>query len=153
MKTLTLSPRALTARALARRLLAAHGLHDWSFSYNRSKVNMGLCLYGLRAVQLSIHFVERNGLADVRDTLLHEIAHALAGREAGHGPAWRACCLRVGAKPERLSYEARMPEGRWRATCGGCGMLHHRHRKPKWMVGWYCCRCGPLRGKLAWTCT
>ena len=55
MKTLPSSPRALEARGLACDLLARHGLHGWSFRFNRSKVNMGLCRYGLRAVELSVH--------------------------------------------------------------------------------------------------
>jgi SprT protein len=143
-------PRALLAAALARDLLAAHGLHDWSFRLNRSKVNLGLCKYGQRTIELSTHFVEHNSDEAIRDTLLHEIAHALAGRAAGHGPLWKAMCLRVGAKPERLSFEAEMPEGRWQAVCPGCGILHHKHRRPKRMVGWWCCRCGPERGRLSW---
>jgi SprT protein len=145
-----LSPRALEACALANRLLPAHGLHGWSFRFNRSRVNLGLCRYGLRLIELSVYFVERNPPEMVKDTLLHEIAHGLAGREAGHGPAWKAACLRVGARPERLSFEADMPEGRWQARCGCCGLLHHKHRRPKWMAGWHCCRCGPERGRLTW---
>ena len=43
-----------------------------------------------------------------------------------------------------------MPMGRWQAICGGCGMRHHRHRRPKHMKGWFCCRCGRLKGKLTW---
>jgi predicted SprT family Zn-dependent metalloprotease len=150
MKTLPSQPRALQTAALASELLAAHGLHGWSFRFNRSKVNMGICKYGLRTIELSAHFVERNSDEAILDTLLHEVAHALAGRAAGHGPLWQAMCRRVGAKAERLSFEAVMPLGRWRAVCGGCGMLHHRHRRPKHMVGWWCCRCGPERGRLSW---
>jgi predicted SprT family Zn-dependent metalloprotease len=150
MQTLPLSPRALQAADLAAAMLAAHGLGDWSFRFNRSKLNMGLCRYGLRRVELSAHFVEGNSEEAVRDTLLHEIAHALAGRSAGHGPLWKAMCRRVGARPERLSFEAVMPLGRWRAVCGGCGELHHRHRRPKRMAGWWCCHCGPEHGRLVW---
>jgi len=153
MKTLPSSPRALEARRLACELLAAHGLHGWVFGFNRSKLNMGLCRYGLRAIELSVHFVERNGPEAVRDTLLHEVAHALAGREAGHGPAWRVWCRRLGARPERPSFEADMPQGRWQATCGGCGLTHHKHRRPKHMRGWWCTACGPDRGRLAWSRT
>jgi predicted SprT family Zn-dependent metalloprotease len=153
METLPLSPQAARTAALAHELLSAHGLSGWSFGFNRSKVNMGLCRYGLRSVELSAHFVERNSEEAVRDTLLHEIAHALAGRGAGHGPLWKAMCLRVGARPERLSFEAVMPLGRWRAVCGGCGALHDRHRRPKRMVGWWCCHCGPVRGRLVWQTT
>ena len=150
MKTLPLSPHALQTAALARELLAAYGLTGWSFRLNRSKVNLGLCRYGPRTVELSSPFVEHNPEEVVRDTLLHEVAHALVGAGHGHDAAWKAMCLRVGARPERLSFEAAMPEGRWRATCGGCGLVHHRHRRPKRMVGWWCCRCGPERGRLSW---
>ena len=150
MKTLPLSARALQTVALARELLTAHGLTGWSFHLNRSKVNLGLCRYGQRTIELSAFFVEENSDEAIRDTLLHEIAHALAGRAAGHGPLWRAMCLRVGAKPERLSFEAEMPSGRWQAVCGNCGLRHHKHRRPKHRVGWWCCRCGPEHGRLSW---
>jgi predicted SprT family Zn-dependent metalloprotease len=153
MKTMSLSRRALAARRLARALLAAHGLGGWTFRFNRRKLSMGLCRYGPRVIELSVHFVERNGPRLVRETLLHEVAHALAGREAGHGPVWQQMCRRVGARPERLSFEADMPEGRWRATCGGCGRHHHRHRRPKHLRGWYCMYCGPQRGRLEWVHT
>ena len=144
---------AQEVRAYACRLLAAHGLHDWSFRFNRSKLNTGLCLYGPRAVEVSTHFIELNPWDVVRDTLLHEIAHALVGPCHGHDAAWKAMCRRVGARPERLSYEVAMPEGRWQATCPGCGRLHHRHRRPKHMVGWWCTCCGRERGRLTWSRT
>ena len=150
MQTLPLSPRALQAAALARELLSAYGLTGWSFRLNRSKVNLGLCRYGPRTVELSSYFVEHNPEEVVRDTLLHEVAHALVGPGHGHDAAWQEMCLRVGAKPERLSFEAEMPSGRWQAVCGNCGMRHHKHRRPKRMAGWWCCRCGPERGRLSW---
>jgi len=134
MKTLPLSARALQTVALARELLTAHGLTGWSFRLNRSKVNLGLCRYGQRTIELSAFFVEENSDEAIRDTLLHEIAHALAGRAAGHGPLWRAMCLRVGAKPERLSFEAEMPAGRWQAVCGNCGTTSTAARST-WSAG------------------
>jgi predicted SprT family Zn-dependent metalloprotease len=150
MMTLIRTPTA-AAQTLACELLAAHDLCDWSFRLNRSKVNLGLCRYGPKVIELSRYFVERNSLLAVRDTLLHEIAHAIAGRAAGHGPLWKAVCLRIGAKPERLDYAVVMPMGQWRATCSSCGMVHDKHRKPKHMRGWFCRRCGPRLGQLTWS--
>jgi predicted SprT family Zn-dependent metalloprotease len=144
------SPCCFEARELAWRLLAAYGLREWSFAFNRSKKQMGCCRYGPRIIELSRHFVERNALALIRDTLLHEIAHALVGPGHGHDAVWKAMCLRVGAKPERLSNEPDMPQGRWQATCAGCGMRHHKYRRPKRMKGWFCRHCGPDRGALVW---
>ncbi len=145
------STRSIQAHQLALHLLAAHRLSDWSFAFNRSKRQMGCCLYGPKTILLSRHFVERNSWTLIRDTLLHEIAHALVGPGHGHDSAWKAMCLRVGAKPERLSNEPDMPQGRWQATCNSCGTRHHKHRKPKRMKGWFCRRCGPDRGALVWS--
>jgi len=145
------STRSLEAHQLARHLLAVHRLSDWSFAFNRSKRQMGCCLYGPKTILLSRHFVERNSWDLIRDTLLHEIAHALVGPGHGHDAAWKAMCLRVGAKPERLSNEPDMPQGRWQASCNNCGVRFHKHRRPKRMKGWFCRRCGPDRGALVWS--
>src|SRR6266849_4598630 len=131
-------------------LLSAHGLHDWSFAFNRRKQEMGLCYFGSKCIELSVHFIERNDDEVIRDTLLHEIAHALVVPGHGHGPCWKQKCLEIGARPERLCFDVNMPEGRWQATCGSCGMLHHRHRRPKHLIGWNCRHCGRVRGKLTW---
>jgi predicted SprT family Zn-dependent metalloprotease len=147
------SPRARLAHvhALAQDLLYRHDLSDWSFGFNRRKTEMGVCLYDPRRIELSVYFVALNDDETILDTLLHEIAHALTGPGHGHDHLWKCICHRVGARPERLSYEARMPEGRWQAVCAGCGMLHHKHRRPKRMIGWYCRSCGRDRGKLIWS--
>jgi predicted SprT family Zn-dependent metalloprotease len=143
------SPRAASVRRLARQLLDEHGLPHWTFAFNRRKRSLGYCWYDIRTIELSIYLVERNGDEAIRETLLHEIAHALVGSGHGHGPVWQAKARDIGARPERCGH-ASMPQGRWRALCGSCGALHHRHRKPKWMSGWYCRRCGEERGRLRW---
>ena len=140
----------LQARDLACRLLTAYGLRDWSFAFNRSKRQMGCCRYDPKVIELSRYFVELNARDLIRDTLLHEIAHALVGPGHGHDAVWKAMCLGVGARPERISDEPDMPQGRWQAICYGCGMRHHKHRRPKRMKGWFCRRCGPDLGSLVW---
>ena len=45
-------------------------------------------------------------LRQVTDTILHEIAHALAGPGAGHGPAWKATASRLGATPKSCAPES-----------------------------------------------
>ncbi len=157
MSTALLSPlsstraqRLVDVRRLAYILFARHGLYDWQLTFNRGKRTMGWCLFGSRRIELSVHFIERNDEEVIQDTLLHEIAHALVGPGHGHDAIWKSKCLEIGARPERLSFEANMPEGRWQARCGQCGLLHHRHRRPKWMKGWYCSHCGKERGQLVW---
>lgn len=148
--TLSLAQRLQEVHQLASALLTRHGLADWKFSFNRSKTQLGLCLFGPKLIQVSVHFVARNGADLIRDTLLHEIAHALVGLGHGHDGVWKAKCREIGARPERLCFEADMPAGRWQAQCGGCGMVHHKHRRPRHLHGWFCRHCGRERGRLTW---
>jgi predicted SprT family Zn-dependent metalloprotease len=147
---MSVSPRVEQVARLASQLLIRYGLPDWSFSFNRRKREMGLCLYEPKLIQLSLHFVLLNDDEAIRDTILHEIAHALVGPGHGHDAIWKWKCLEVGAILERLCGEVNMPLGRWQAICAGCGMLHHRHRRPKHLVGWWCRHCGHERGRLTW---
>ena len=135
-------------RRLAVDLLTQHGLVGWKFAYNRRKQAMGLCVYRRKTIELSIHFVARNEAAEIVDTILHEIAHALVGPGHGHDAAWKRQCVAVGARPQRCG-QADMPEGRWQARCQGCERRFDRHRRPKSLRGWSCKSCGPRRG--AWS--
>ena len=134
----------------AKSVLKSFGLGCWGFAYNYRVRSMGLCRYRRVRIELSVYFVQRNPPEEVRETLLHEICHALVGPGHGHDAVWKRMCLKVGAKPERLCHEAEMPAGRWQARCGGCGTTHHKHRRPKRMKGWFCRQCGPEKGQLAW---
>ena len=127
------------ARTLAHALLKQHGLHDWTFAFNRRKRAFGLCDFRKRTVYLSATLTELNGEAEVRDTLLHEIAHALAGHRAGHGPVWRKIAHEVGAKPERCyrAEEVRQPQSRYLLVCPSCQESTARYRKPTEV---YACR-------------
>ncbi len=84
----------------ARRLMDEHGLTDWTFAFLESGRRLGDCRYRDRVIRVGrAHALEGND-AQIRDTVLHEIAHALAGPGAGHGPVWKAIARRIGARPK-----------------------------------------------------
>ncbi len=141
--------RRSEARSLALDLMARHQLQGWSFAFNKQKRTLGLCRYASKTIELSVFFVDRNSLEEIRDTVLHEIAHALVGPGHGHDEVWKARAAEIGARPQRCG-QADMPAGRWRAHCGGCGQDFSRHRKPRSLEGWSCRACGPEAGKLSW---
>jgi predicted SprT family Zn-dependent metalloprotease len=150
-----LTERAARIRDEARALLDAHGLRAWEFGFNANVRRAGVCFYPHRGepgrIELSNHFAARNSDDEVRDTLLHEIAHALVGPGHGHDELWKAKCREIGARPDACyGAEVEMPPGRWRATCPGCATEFDRHRKPKRAEGWFCRPCGPTAGKLRW---
>lgn len=133
----------------ARKVLDSFGLGDWVFAYDGARRRLGCCDHRECRITMSWHFAQRNGPAEIRDTMLHEIAHALVGRGHGHGPVWRAMARRVGARPERCG-RADMPAGRWRATCPSCERKWTRHRRPQAGRRHWCGKCGPERGPLLW---
>ncbi len=133
--------------ALARQLMRQHGLAEWDFGFNRRKRALGLCRYVQQRIELSVYFVISHGEVEIRDVILHEIAHALAGHAAAHGPRWRAICRQIGAKPERCS-DAVMPPGRWQAACPSCQRKFNRCRRPLRNRRYMCPKCGIEKGRL-----
>ena len=136
------------AAELVKSLMAEHKLRGWVFCYNRGKRTLGMCDFTRKRIELSRYFTAHNDEAAVRDTALHEIAHALAGEKAGHGPKWKAVCKRIGAKPERVDQTAVMPRGHWSATCPNCGAVHRRFRRPLLGRTYVCTHCGQAKGTL-----
>ena len=120
-----------TAAAMARSLMSEHGIGHWNFRFDRAVRRFGCCDYARTTVQLSGPLTLINDQDEIRDAILHEIAHALAGRRAGHGPVWKQVCGRIGAKPRRCYRSANVtcPPGRYVANCKRCGHEYRRHRK------------------------
>lgn len=89
----------------AKALMLQHGLHDWEFFYDNALRRLGACWYQRRAISMSRHFIAHNGFDSsiVSNTLLHEIAHALAFLhfgERGHGKCWKHFCQQLGIAPQ-----------------------------------------------------
>ena len=85
---------------LTRKLMDQHGLTNWTVRIGSAKRQAGSCNYSKRTIAISLDVAQRVSEEQYTDTILHEIAHALAGSSAGHGPAWKAVCVRIGASPE-----------------------------------------------------
>jgi len=121
----------------------------WRFQLCRSKRTVGWCKYDRKTIELSENYLHETE-EKLKDTILHEVAHALAGYFAGHGPQWQAWCRVVGAKPQRcaVGYQT-AAQHRWVGTCK-CGYQHKMHRRPKYMHTMYHTQCGPVNGTLTW---
>ena len=123
----------LDVQQLATGLLREHNLSQkgWTFEFDNAKRRFGVCKYRSKVIGLSKPLAEANDYVEVVDTLLHEIAHAIAGYAAGHGPEWKKVCVRIGAKPQRCysSEDVTTIAGKYRAVCGGCGKVFNRHKR------------------------
>lgn len=124
-----------TLEAFARQALKRYGLAEkgWMFRWDRARRRFGSCNYAKRQITLSLHLARLNDLAPCQDTILHEVAHALAGREAGHGPKWKEACRRVGATPARCysSDDVVQPESRYVRYCAACGRATPVYRRTR----------------------
>ena len=97
--------RLMEVDAQARELMNRHGLADWSFRFNDAEKKLGVCRYREKRILLSRGHAVNGAQDQVTDTILHEIAHALAGPGAGHGPIWKTIARQLGATPKYCAPE------------------------------------------------
>ena len=120
----------LDARRLATGLMRRHGLTGWRLVFDNAKTRAGICRAVPREIGLSRVLTQLHSEADVTDTILHEIAHALVGPAHGHDAVWRAEALAIGCSAKRcVSSSAPRPAGPWVGTCP-IGHRTTRHRQP-----------------------
>ena len=137
--------------ALAGRLFARHraesGLGaEWTFGFDLSTVRGGVCRHEERRIDLSVTFCQRATRAEIEDTLLHEIAHAIVGYEHRHDDVWKAKAREIGCTAERC-HQVTHTLARWVGECG-CGRRWFRQRLSRTLrYGALCTECG---GRIAW---
>ena len=121
------------ARKLVEELIAKHGLifAGWRFAFNKTRKTWGRCWYNVKVIFLSIYFIKYNDEEVVRKTILHEIAHALVGKDKGHGAEWKRVCTEIGGDPRAYTKpgEVNMGWASYQSSCL-CGALHSKYRKP-----------------------
>lgn len=138
------------AANLARELIATHAPPGWTFSWDRAVRRLGCCKYGTRQITMSYDLTVIAPEPEVRNMILHEIAHAVAGYDAAHGPHWVRVARSLGCTGDRCYDVAKVGriEAKWQATCPSCSKTYHMHRiKHKHLVRW-CPPCGRTRGQL-----
>jgi predicted SprT family Zn-dependent metalloprotease len=120
------------AQNLARQLIKQHGLAGWTFSFDHARRRFGSCRVKSKMITLSRTLTFLNPETEVRDTILHEIAHALTPND-GHGQRWKRKCIEIGARPERCYAESKVvtparPTARYAIGCRTCGWWADRRR-------------------------
>ncbi|TIC84407.1 SprT-like domain-containing protein [Nocardioides sp. GY 10127] len=134
------------AVALAEELVAQHGLTGWRVELDRAKRRAGITRFGSRVIGLSAPLTALASEDEVRDTILHEIAHALVGPHHGHDAVWRRTALSIGSSGRRCVDEGSpRPLEPWQGTCPA-GHTVGRHRRPERVST--CSRCSPGRFDL-----
>lgn len=85
----------------------------WQFVINpRPKSRLGACKYDKKVIEISEHWIGLETIEKMKDTILHEIAHALTQGDH-HGARWKAKCLEIGANPARTHETDKTPEPKY----------------------------------------
>lgn len=121
------------AEQLARRLMNEHRLGcQWGFRFSQAKSIFGTCDYAEQYITLSAPMTLLNSEDIVRDTILHEIAHAKAGPKSGHNRVWRAIARAIGCNGLRCcTQEVVTPPKKFEGKCPGCGKIVWSHRRTR----------------------
>lgn len=126
-------------RAMAESLIATHLDPSWRFAFDHAKRRAGLTDHAARRISVSRHLAARYQEHEVHQVLLHEVAHAVAGHRAAHGPEWRDVAARLGYRGGRLhDGEIATELAPWLGSCPA-GHEHHRFRRPTRPAS--CARC------------
>ena len=137
-------------RALARtrELLREHGLPRWEVRVNRRMSRtLGRCDHRTRRIELADWVFQRCPPDEIEDLVLHEVAHALAGPGAGHGPVWKRIALELGARPTACTQAdgwtspAQDRPRKVRLECLACGHLFRRKNRIR-VERYRCSQCG-----------
>lgn len=106
------------------------------------------CFRGDRPTEIRIAAFLLDEPEQLRQTALHEYAHAaaalLTGKRHGHDAVWKSVCVRIGCAPERLSRPCEAAQRRaeeyekkragapvWLVICRGCGAVSRYRRRGK----------------------
>lgn len=119
--------------ALGRQMLNDHGLSHVPFVMDRGKRRIGATFFHngeVVRISFSAHFAALLSESEIRNTILHEIAHARAGHAAGHGPLWKSHARALGIKPERCSATEARPDTAWEGRCAAGHKTAGQHRAP-----------------------
>lgn len=131
-------------KAYAKERMRHFNLHDWTFDWDNAIQRFGCCHHSSKKITISLPLLRINPIDLLKNTVNHEIAHALAGHKAGHGPDWKQKCFLTGAKPERCC-KAGITTGNYKGTCSNCPFVCFKKKMPRNNGSW---RHSGCKGKI-----
>lgn len=94
--------RLLLVEILANDLMKKYKVDYLSFRFSKDKEKLGYCTIDYISIQTN-HAVFSE-IEDVKNTILHEIAHALAGLENNHNNYWQSIAEDIGVEFKKKRY-------------------------------------------------
>jgi len=133
-------------------LIRLHLDDSWSFGFDNAKRRAGQCDYSKKRITVSRYLAARFEDDEIHQVLLHEVAHALAGHKAAHGPSWKRIARELGYDGGVTHHgETAVELAPWVGTCPA-GHVTYRHRRPTRATS--CAKCSrnyDARFPFTWT--
>ena len=122
----------LEAKKLCISLMVHHDLtfDNWYFKWSHGRTQYGTCSSRTTTITLSKVLVPLMSDSAVRNTILHEIAHAIVGCHHGHNNVWKRKAIEIGCNGTRTNNHgiANKVQAKYKAQCSSCGATHTKHR-------------------------
>ena len=136
----------LAERRLAQHLADGSLRARWTFGFDLATTRAGVCRYRERRIDLSVSYCLAATRAEIEDTILHEIAHAIVGPQHNHDAVWKAKAREIGCQGERC-HRVQHSIPKWVGECG-CGQQWFRQTLQRRMASnRICAKC---RGAITW---
>ena len=119
-----------------------YDLCNWTLKIINSKRKYGHCRWGKNEIAISKKFVAINNWNQMKQCILHEIAHALVGSKAKHGKEFKDVCEKIGCMEDGCYTKARnlnVPKSKYTIICKTCGRTQVKNRKRRSPVA--CSKC------------
>jgi hypothetical protein len=139
------------------------GIH-WKVKYTKAKKSFGTCssrrkytkkdllatinneeipqpIETVGTIKLSLYHIDQHDFAEIKDTVLHEIAHALVGTKEGHNKKWKAACVKLGCRPEKAARVSMKTPYAIKYECPKCGNVAYAHRRYSKYAKYNCGHC------------
>ena len=107
-------------------------LSDWKIAIDHAKRRLGCCDYNKKLITVSKHFLRGPSCnqAKIRNTVLHELAHALAGSRHNHDQKWKSVAIKIGCNA-KVCDSMDLPDAKWMMLCPKKCFKATYFRKPK----------------------
>lgn len=118
------------AEELAYSLMRQWGLLDagWRLQWFESIRVNGRCNDVRRIIALNHRYAATAPEHEIRNTILHEIAHALIGCKHKHNALWQRTARSIGCTGERCATNSEMLKGTYAAVCEVHGIVRPYNR-------------------------
>ncbi len=98
------------AKKLAREIMVDNNVTGWKVYFNTDETSAGVTFPEFKIIEYCEPFFVNNDAMVCKDTILHELAHALAPTGSEHGKVWKKKCVEIGAIPEEFLNPENYPQ-------------------------------------------